>query len=64
MSQKVSDAYRDLEDFETLLRDAESQAKSEWAQEFVGDIQQRYEQYGGDMFLSQKQIEHLERIVG
>lgn len=63
-NQKVSDCYRDVSDFEQLLADAESQAKSEWDQDFVGDLQQRYEQYGHQMFISQRQIEILERIVG
>lgn len=61
---KVSERFEDLSDFEQLLRDAESQAKSEWEQEFVSDVYQRFELYGPSTFVSDKQIEILERIVG
>lgn len=63
-SMRVSEAFDDLEDFERLLRDAESQAKSEWEQGFVGDMNERYEEHGGSMFITDRQIETLERIVG
>jgi hypothetical protein len=61
---KLSEHFDDIEDFEQLLRDAESQARSEWDQQFVGDINERYEQYGPGMFITEKQIAVLERIVG
>lgn len=61
---KVGERYGDVSDFEQLLKDAESQARSEWEQEFVGDINERYERYGAGMFVTDKQIEILERIVG
>lgn len=61
---RVSERYADIYEFERLLRDAESQARSEWAQQLVGDITERYEKYGHDMFISEKQIDALERIVG
>ena len=61
---KVGERYGDVSDFEQLLKDAESQARSEWEHEFVGDINERYERYGAGMFVTDKQIETLERIVG
>lgn len=63
-NQRVRDLYDDIEDFERLLRDAESQARSEWAQDFVGDIYEKYEKYGADMFITDKQVSKLEDIVG
>lgn len=63
-AMKVSEQFEDLEDFEQLLKDAESQAESEWEQDFVGDISERYEEHGGSMFITDKQIAALERIVG
>ena len=59
----ISDMFDDVKDFEQLMADAASQAKTEWAQEFVADIYDRYEKYGPGMFLSQKQREKLESIV-
>jgi hypothetical protein len=56
--------FEDLRDFEQLLYDAESQAKSEREQEFVAEIVDKYDKYGSDMFLSTAQREWLERIVG
>lgn len=64
MSQKVSDLFDDDADFQQLLTDAESQARSEWQQDFVGDMVKRWEKYGTGMFLSDKQLQTLEDIVG
>lgn len=64
MSQKVSDLFDDDADFQQLLTDAESQARSEWQQDFVGDMVGRWEKYGSGMFLSDKQLQTLEDIVG
>lgn len=60
---RVKDAFPDLADFEQLLSDAESQATTEKEQEFVGDINAKYEKYGPGMYLTEKQREWLERIV-
>lgn len=59
---KVTDLFPDLKDFEQLLSDAEGFATTEWEQEFCADLNQRYEQYGASMYLTVKQVEHLERI--
>ena len=67
MTTRLHERYptpADIEDFERLLSDAASQAKSEWEQEFVSDLNERYELYGSSLYISEKQIEQLERIVG
>jgi hypothetical protein len=61
---RLHEQFDDLRDFEQLLADAESQAKSEREQEFVSEIVEKYEKYGADMFLSGAQRDWLERIVG
>lgn len=61
--QTVRQLFPDVTDFEQLLSDAESQAASEWEQEFVGDINAKYEKYGAGMYLTEKQREKLEAIV-
>lgn len=59
---KVKDHYADGE-FEELLEDAEANADSGWDVDFVEDMQERFEQYGHDMFLSNAQCEQIERIA-
>lgn len=60
---KICDKYPDDDDFEELLASAEENASSEWETEFVSSIQERYEKYGTNMFLSDKQDEILNRIA-
>ena len=62
MSDRVADAYDEVSEFETLLADAEANAVTDWEMEFVSDINDKFEKYGDQMFISTKQIEILERI--
>jgi len=59
---KVKRMYPEIESFEDLLEDADSNAGNDWEMEFVSGINEKYEQYGAEMFLSEKQREILERI--
>lgn len=61
---RVSDQFTDPEDFQRLLSDAESQAKTEREQEFVSDMNDKWEKYGPAMYLTEKQRNWLEEIVG
>lgn len=54
---------KDIDEFETLLDDAEGNANSDWEMSFTADMRERYEDYGGEMFVSEKQLEYLERIA-
>ena len=60
---KICDKYPNDDDFEELLASAEENASSDWETEFVSSLQERYEQYGINMFLSEKQDEVLRRIA-
>jgi len=62
MSQTVQDLY-DEDEFEGLLDDARMNAANDWEEQFVDDMQGRYSQYGRRMFISDAQVEHLERIA-
>jgi hypothetical protein len=53
----------EIDDFDNLLDDAEGNANSDWEMEFTSNIREKYDQYKGDMFVSEKQLEHLERIA-
>jgi len=54
----------DIADFEELLDDAERQAKTDWAMGFVVDMQESYDSYGGDTYVSEKQLAVLRKIAG
>ena len=56
---------RDLEeDFDALLDDAEDNAVSTWEMDFVSDMQERYDKFEGDTFISDKQLNALKKIAG
>ena len=61
---KIKDMYPEIEEFEDLLEDADSNAGNEWERQFVDGIRGRFEKYGGDTFVSEKQIATLEKIAG
>ena len=61
---KLSEIYgEDISDFEELLSDASASASTQWEMDFVEELEERYEIYGVDMFLSDKQSDVLERIA-
>lgn len=62
MSQ-ISDIYDDTADFETLLNDASASAVSDFEIGFVNDMNERFQKYGDEMYLSTSQREALERIA-
>lgn len=49
--------------FEDLLYEAESNAKGAWEEEFVDSMIARYDEYAERMFISDRQLEILERIA-
>lgn len=61
--QTVSALYSCI-DFEALLEDARQNARSEWDEDFITDLYDRWTKFGTDMFLSALQQEQLERIAG
>lgn len=62
MNQKVGDVFTDKE-FADLLGSAEDGATTGWEMNFTSDLRDKWDQYGLDMFISEKQIEHLEKIA-
>ena len=62
MSQRVQDLY-DEEEFEGLLDNARMNAANDWEESFVADMRTRFGAYGRRMFISDSQLEHLERIA-
>lgn len=62
MSQRVQDIYDDNE-FEGLLESARMNAANDWEETFISDLMDKFEEYGKRMYLSDSQLEHLERIA-
>lgn len=63
MSQ-VKDEFDSATEFEDLLLNAEQQASNDWEMTFVSDTRDRFEQYGLKTYISDKQLETLNRIAG
>ena len=62
----MSDRIEDLcsrKQFEQLLKDAEAGAETEREEDFVADMQQRFEEYGMRMYLSDAQEEWLKDLA-
>lgn len=62
MSQRVCDLYNDRE-FEDLLQEALGKASSDWENDFVSDMVDKFNEHRNDMFLSDLQDDHLNRIA-
>jgi DnaJ domain len=60
--RKIRDRYS-REYWQQLLADAVKGATSDWDRKFVASITQRYDEYGLEMFLSDKQVEYLNRAA-
>lgn len=60
---QIQDHYPDLTELEGLLDAARMHAANDWEEQFVADMQERYEQYGKRGFLSDAQKQQLERIA-
>jgi hypothetical protein len=56
---KASDWFADDAEFRQLCGDAQSQARSERAQEFAADMVVRAQQHGLDTFVSPDQLKYL-----
>lgn len=54
----------DYDDFEEVLAEAEINAVTPWEMDFVADLKEKYEEFKGKTFLSDKQVEVLEKIAG
>jgi len=59
---KVRDNY-DEREFQDLLDAAEENASGAWEKTFVSDMQDKFDEYGTGMFISDKQDEILNRIA-
>ena len=62
---KIHEAFpNDPEEYAKLLADAASNADNEWEEDFVGGLKVKYDRWGTEAFVSDKQLEILRRIAG
>ena len=54
----------DIDGFDEILLEAENKASTDWEMSFVQQIRDKYDDYEDEMFVSDKQVEILERIAG
>lgn len=60
---KVCDRFDSASEFEVLLDDARTAASNDWEESFVRNVKYRYDRFGTDTFLSDKQLAALEKIA-
>jgi hypothetical protein len=53
----------DIGGFENILSQAEINAKTDWEMDFVSDMLEKYDEYENDMYVSERQLEILEKIA-
>ncbi len=59
---KVQDFYED-DEFEDLLSSASARVANKWEDDFVTSLDEKWQEFGRRMYLSDKQQEILERIA-
>lgn len=62
-SRTVAEQFARLDEFTSILAAAELNAANDWEISFTADISANYQRWRGDMYLSDTQLEKLERIA-
>jgi len=53
----------DIDNYADLLESAELNAKNDWEMDFVFDLMNKFDEYGDDTYVSEAQLEKLEKIA-
>lgn len=64
MSQQVQDIFDDEAEFKELLESAKNNAANDWEENFIAGQIEKFEEFGRRMYLSDLQLEHINRIAG
>lgn len=62
-SRKAIDIFSSKEEFERVLSQAEGSAETDFELEFCESMREKYDKYGMNMFLSDRQEEVLDEIA-
>jgi hypothetical protein len=52
----------EIDNFNELLSQAELNAETEWEADFTSSMRVRYRRWGGETYISSRQLELLERL--
>lgn len=62
-SQTVEELFDRVEQFAVLLADAEDNAETDWEIQFTTDIRDQFKRYGAHTYLSDAQLQSLNKIA-
>ncbi|HHG5326042.1 hypothetical protein I5E47_19490 [Pseudomonas aeruginosa] len=62
-SRTIEEQFDRVEEFNSLLGAAELNAATTWEEEFTADLRSNFQRYGAHTYLSDAQLEQLERIA-
>ncbi|XFB06393.1 hypothetical protein AAGT13_20835 [Azotobacter salinestris] len=62
-SLTVIERFDHVEEFSALLGAAELSASTEWDESFIADLRTNFQRYGAHTYISDAQLEQLERIA-
>ncbi|WP_225045009.1 hypothetical protein [Pseudomonas aeruginosa] len=62
-SLTVLERYDQVGEFAALLGAAELNAATDWDEKFLADLRSNFQRYGAHTYLSDAQLEQLERIA-
>lgn len=62
-SRTIEEQFDRVEEFNILLGAAELNAATTWEEEFTADLRANFQRYGAHTYLSDAQLEQLERIA-
>ncbi len=53
----------DIDNYAAILEQSELNAKNDWEMDFVFDLMNKFDEYGDDTYVSDAQLERLEKIA-
>ncbi|SFP38639.1 hypothetical protein SAMN05216229_10282 [Geopseudomonas sagittaria] len=62
-SRTITEIFDRTEEFAALLGAAELNANNDWEEQFAADLRVNFQRYGTRTYLSDSQLETLERIA-
>jgi hypothetical protein len=62
-NDRVRFLFAEVDEFKSLLNDATTEAASDWEIEFCKDMNERFDRYQGDMFITDAQLSKLRTIA-
>ncbi|MGR0074874.1 hypothetical protein ACUS6I_32055, partial [Pseudomonas aeruginosa] len=62
-SRTIEEQFDRVEEFAALLGAAEFNAATDWDEQFLADLRSNFQRYGAHTYLSDAQLEQLERIA-